>query len=203
MTSDYWDGIYRTKNRTDVSWYESEPRHSQSLIRQYAVSSMSVVDVGGGAPDLAVALLADGFDDVTVVDISPSAIEHFFGSPIKTVVADVREWLPGRHFDLWHDRAVGHFMTSPDDQSRYVGTLRRVLSPIGVAIIEGFAADGPESCSGLPVHRGFPTWVSEAIGDDFRMAAAGTYEHLTPWSSSQNFEWVVLVRQGADDTIRP
>ena len=203
MTSEHWDFIYRDKGRANVSWFEDRPQQSLALITQNADSSASVIDVGGGASDLASELLAQGFSDVTVLDLSAQAVSHYADLNVATAIGDVREWQPNRTFDVWHDRAVGHFMTSSTDQLGYLTTLRRAVNASGIAIIQGFAPDGPESCSGLAVTRGFPTLASELLSEDFERRDAGRYVHVTPWGAEQAFEWVVLARSSTNGTIRP
>jgi trans-aconitate methyltransferase len=194
MTSEHWDSMYRDKGRANVSWFEERPQQSLELITQFAPTTASVIDVGGGASDLASELLAANVTDVTVLDLSSEAVAYYAHLEVATAVGDVRTWQPPRTYDVWHDRAVGHFMTSLDDQLGYLSTLRAAVAPSGIAIIEGFAPDGPESCSGLAVRRGFPTLASQLLSDEFECRASGGFIHVTPWGAEQAFEWVVLAR---------
>ncbi len=160
-----------------------------------------VIDVGGGAAPLVDELLGQGFTDLTVLDVSRvgmSYAQRRLGDTARRVtwvVADVLTWRPPRRYDLWHDRAVFHFLTDADDQRRYVDTLRAAVAPGGHLVIGTFAADGPTRCSGLAVARYGPEGLGERLGPGITVIAADREEHRTPSGTVQPFTWV-LARRG-------
>ena len=150
----YWDDRYRTVGSANTSWYQHRPLLSLRFIEELGVASDSaIVDVGGGASSLVDCLIEDGFTDITVVDLSQVALDEAKGRladrGVEWIQADVRGWVPSRVYDLWHDRATYHFLTSPDDQQRYWQMVRNHMRPGGHVIVATFAPDGPERCSGL------------------------------------------------------
>lgn len=203
--SDHWNEVYRSKAPEDVSWHQSEPKMSfVALDRMGVTADASIVDVGGGASGLAAALLARGFSDITILDIAApaldaarerlGAVEH----DVRWEVADVTAWTPGRMFDIWHDRAVFHFLTEQSQRDAYRKTLLEALKPGGTLIIATFALDGPERCSGLPVRRYDPAMLAAEFGPAFEIAGAWREDHVTPWGSVQHFCWSAFRRTQAD-----
>lgn len=193
----HWDEVYATKDVEAVSWFQPTPEVSLRLIE---LVPGSVVDVGAGASTLVDSLLAQGRTDVTVLDVSAEALEVTRrrlgdrGSEASFVAADVLRWEPGRTFDCWHDRAVFHFLTAPEQQSSYVRTASRAIAPGGGLVLGTFAPDGPEQCSGLPTARYDAAGLAAVFGDDFVLEHAETEVHHTPWGSDQSFTWVLLRR---------
>ena len=192
----HWQNIYTTKADTDVSWFEGSPAISLALIHAAGTPpDAAVIDIGGGAARLVDALLAQSFADVTVLDLSAGALAvaqarlGMQAERVDWVVADVTRWEPARQYDLWHDRAACHFMVEPDDQRAYVRTLSRALRRGGVAIIGTFAPDGPERCSGLPVHRHDAASLARMLGGDFTLLESRPHDHLTPWGAVQHFQF--------------
>jgi SAM-dependent methyltransferase len=193
--------VYERKAADEVSWYEERPARSLELVRECALEPDSpVLDVGGGMSGLAVALVGDGFTDVTVADISASALR--LGEqkaaerelPIRFVLADVRTYDFGRSFAVWHDRAVFHFMVTPDDRAAYLEGLRRTLRPDGHLLIATFGPDGPEQCSGLPTARYDASALAGLLGDEFGMKSSGIEVHQTPSGASQQFMYAHFQR---------
>lgn len=212
MTQDrtaHWDARYAGAEPDRLSWFEPAPDRSLAAIRASVGPGASVIDVGGGASRLPEALLAADFEDVTVLDLSAEALalsRRRLGQragAITWIVGDVTAWTPGRRYDLWHDRAVFHFLTDPDARRAYVRTLRAALAPGGTAIMMTFAADGPQSCSGLPVQR----WSPEALAEELDRIAPGllspvrseTFVHLTPGGAEQRFQISLFQRRGKAD----
>ena len=153
----HWERVFAERGPAEVSWFEPAPRTSLEMIDALGVGpGAGVVDVGGGASRLAAALAARGFSDVTVLDLSERALqashEEAGAAPpgVAWIRADVLEWTPSRAFDLWHDRAVFHFMTSEEQRRRYVEQVLHALKPGGFAIVGAFGPEGPSECSGLP-----------------------------------------------------
>jgi len=197
----HWDEVYRTKDVTAVSWFQPRSEMSLTLLGAVAPCPVSVVDVGAGASPLAGELLAAGCSDVTVLDISDAALEqqrqHFAAAVVRPdfVVADVLAWRPDRRFDVWHDRAVFHFLVDPADQARYVEVAARSVAPGGVAVLGVFAADGPQQCSGLPTARWDAAALAERFAPAFVLERSERELHHTPGGGEQAFAWVVLRRR--------
>ncbi len=197
-TGEFWDGRYEGLGSDKPSWFEDEPARSLAYIEQVASPSAGIVDVGGGDSRLVDHLLARGFHDLTVVDISQVALtaahDRIGESPVHWVASDIREWQPARSFDVWHDRAAYHFLTDEADQQHYWHLVRESVPLGGHVVLATFADDGPQSCSGLPVQRYDEAGIAAAIGPGFEIIATERTAHSTPWDSSQAFMWTVARR---------
>jgi trans-aconitate methyltransferase len=197
-TEQHWDDVYDRVGVDRVSWYQAEASSSLSMI-EAAGRVRSVVDIGGGASVLVDELLAAGIPDVTVLDLSPHALQlarQRLGTragSVQWLSQDVRTWVPDRQFDLWHDRAVFHFLTEPADRAAYRATLRQALRPEGRVVLGTFAADGPTHCSGLPVAR-YDAAALAAEFPELRMVDSRRTEHTTPSGATQPFTWLLLSR---------
>lgn len=162
---------------------------------------MSLVDIGAGAAALADALLDRGWRDLTLVDISEPALEASrlrLGEKAGRVcwaVADIRHWRPGRTFDVWHDRAVFHFLAEASDRAGYKRALAEGTRPGGRVILATFAPDGPDKCSGLPVQRYDAASLAGELGGDFKLIDDWRETHVTPWGSEQRFQWCMFERR--------
>jgi trans-aconitate methyltransferase len=199
--SEHWEHIYSARPTTELSWYEGEPITSLRVIDELGLgSTAAIVDVGAGASTLVDRLLAAGFGDLTVLDVSRRALDEVrdrlgsLADLVTFVVHDVVSWDPGRTFDLWHDRAVFHFLVDAEDQARYVRTVQRAVHAGGAVIIAGFAEDGPTHCSGLPVARHTAEALATMFEPWFTLIADQREEHLTPAGVVQPFTWVTLRR---------
>jgi 2-polyprenyl-3-methyl-5-hydroxy-6-metoxy-1,4-benzoquinol methylase len=195
----YWDARYRTIGSTHVSWYQESPSMSAAVMATLALPlSARIVDVGGGASTLVDTLISAGFTDITVVDLSTEALatakERLGAAPVTWVCSDIRNWQPQGDVDVWHDRAAFHFLTDPIDQQRYWDMVRTHVHPGGYVIVGTFAADGPETCSGLPVHRYSPAELFERMGPGFVQRQSMREVHHTPSGGEQPFTWVVAQR---------
>jgi hypothetical protein len=161
---------------------------------------MSLVDVGAGASTLADALLDRGWSDITLVDIAESALEASRvrlgprAAKLRWEIADVRHWRPRRAFDVWHDRAVFHFLTEAGDSLGYKRALAEATRTGSLVIIAGFALDGPEQCSGLPVRRFDAASLVAELGNGFDPIADWREVHVTPWGAEQRFQWCAFTR---------
>jgi 2-polyprenyl-3-methyl-5-hydroxy-6-metoxy-1,4-benzoquinol methylase len=200
MSNDHWQQVYSSKKADEVSWFQRDPEVSRRLIKCHASLADAVIDVGAGQSLLVDSLLADGFTDVTVMDISEAAVsevsERLGVQPsVSFVVADVREWKFTKKFDIWHDRAVFHFMTSEADRAAYLRVMSGALRPGGIAIIGTFAEDGPTQCSGLDVNRYSSTQLANEFDEFFELVNTESEEHITPWGAVQHFTWVTLCRE--------
>lgn len=196
----HWENVYQTKSSTDVSWYEPDPKQSLDLILDAAGEKRGrVIDVGGGQSFLVDRLLDSGFKQVAVLDISSAAIEATKArlgeraSQVEWMVADITQAVTLGKFDIWHDRAVFHFITEPDDRERYVKLLKRSL-PIGGHFIVGtFAKGGPEKCSGLPICQYDAATMQAELGPSFEPVECSEYLHTTPTGKPQQFFFGVFV----------
>jgi 2-polyprenyl-3-methyl-5-hydroxy-6-metoxy-1,4-benzoquinol methylase len=194
---DHWEGVYRTRQTEEVSWYQASPSVSLEMLDAAGISSSSsVIDVGGGDSLLVDALLARGLTRVTVLDVSQEALDRArtrtgeAGRVVTWLQADVTDpsWQIDA-VDVWHDRAVFHFLTDPADRERYVARLRRYVVPGGAVIIATFALDGPERCSGLPVQRYAPAQLEQVLGPGFVLVESRDQDHRTPTGGLQHFQW--------------
>ncbi len=198
MTAEHWDSRYADIGDTAVSWFQPIPQVSLDLIASISGPVDSVVDVGGGASRLVDHLLAKGYHDLTVVDLSQEALgasrARVGQAPVHWVQTDIRDWQPDRTFHVWHDRAAYHFLTDVQDQQRYWTLVRESLPVGGHVIVATFADDGPEMCSGLPVQRYSEQELVAAMGESFTPVATRREEHVTPSGGTQSFVWVVARR---------
>lgn len=204
MTEDpasFWDDRYRSTPLRDLSWFQAVATPSIELIAELDVDPLSgVIDVGGGASPLVDGLVDRGFTDLTVLDVSAAALatarQRLGSAPVSWVVGDVTTWRPDRTWDLWHDRAVFHFMTDPEQRAGYLRSLDAAVAPGATIVVATFAPDGPERCSGLVVDRydaeGLVAALTERIPARLLMARRQT--HTTPWGATQAFTWVALRR---------
>lgn len=190
----HWEDVYASKGPDEVSWYQVKPAASLSLIHAAnSTSTTKIIDIGGGASVLADHLLAEGFMDITVLDISANAIaraQQRLGpdaNRVQWITASITNWQPETQYGILHDRAVFHFLTNSADRDAYREALTRALQPGGSAIIATFAPDGPERCSGLPVERYSPESLARELGPGFSLVESMTEDHHTPWDAIQRF----------------
>ena len=196
----HWDNVYATKAPTEVSWYQEIPT-SLAVIEATGIGPEArIIDVGGGASTLVDHLLARGFRDITVLDISEPGLglaKARLGtdaSRVKWIVADATEWRPDGEYDLWHDRATFHFLTDLAEQKSYMEGLRAGVPPGSHAVISTFSQDGPRRCSGLPVVRRDADRIGYALGDDFILRDEVFEDHRTPSGTIQNFVYAWFER---------
>lgn len=199
----YWEHVYQTRAAEEVSWYRPHLERSLELIRRSAPDlSDSIIDVGGGESTLVDDLLAAGYRDVTVLDISATAIEVAkmrLGSNAERVAwlaADITAvTLPRRRYDVWHDRAVFHFLTDLAQRAAYVRQVTRAIRPGGHVIVATFGPEGPQKCSGLDVARYDAEALHDEFGASFRLLESATELHDTPFGTVQQFVYC-LCRMG-------
>lgn len=204
----HWESVYGCKSAESVSWYAAHLAASLHYIRRASASAKAaVIDVGGGESTLVDDLLAEGYADITVLDISAKALEvtrRRLGSLARQVsweAADVLEAeLPAHRYDVWHDRAVFHFLTTDDQRHRYVAQVLRALKPGGFAIVGTFGPDGPQTCSGLPVSRYAPGELHGVFGEPFQLIDSSVDVHTTPSGSPQQFVYCFCRR--ADQQVQ-
>jgi SAM-dependent methyltransferase len=191
----HWERVYSTRSAREVSWFQPYADQSLALIRSVPHSGpRRIIDVGGGASTLVDDLLDLGNFDVTVLDISPAALDvarqrlSARASRARWLVGDItRMQLPRHAYDIWHDRAVFHFMTSAEQRADYVSQLRHAVRPGGHVIVAAFGPDGPLECSGLPVMRYAPDALHAQFGDVFQLVDHVVEAHRTPAGAVQQF----------------
>lgn len=196
----HWETVYRDKDAQDVSWYRPHLEVSLQLLERAGLGAHSrVIDIGGGASTLVDDLLARGVSRVTVLDLSQEALQVAkerlgeLAAAVGWIVANVTEAdLPKAAFDLWHDRAALHFLTTPEETAAYVDRARSSLATDGHVLVGGFASDGPERCSGLPVARREPAEIAALFGNDFELIDEAHDTHATPWGAQQHFAYALL-----------
>jgi SAM-dependent methyltransferase len=198
----HWNSVYTAKGEHDVSWFEMLPAVSLEMIEAAGVDRHTcVLDVGGGDSRLIDTLTARGMDCLAVLDVSGAALgraKQRLGSAAAVPIwieADVTGSWSLKAMDIWHDRAVFHFLITPEDRSRYTARMREVLKPGGSAVIATFAPDGPEKCSGLPVRRYSPEMLAAELGAEFSLVDARTHRHYTPWGAVQSFQYSRLLKR--------
>jgi 2-polyprenyl-3-methyl-5-hydroxy-6-metoxy-1,4-benzoquinol methylase len=194
-TKGHWENVYQTKAVDEVSWYRPHLETSLTLIEHATPGTGSaVIDVGGGEATLVDDLVERGYSDVTVLDISQAAIDvakgrvGCAGASVHWIAGDITAVeLEAARYDVWHDRAVFHFLTSPDDRAAYVRQVARSVRIGGHVIIATFGLDGPEKCSGLDVVRYNAESLHGEFGRKFRLLESITELHETPWGAPQQF----------------
>jgi SAM-dependent methyltransferase len=200
----HWSNVYRQKAVTDVSWYQPHPQVSLDLIAETGLGpEASLMDVGAGASLLVDHLLDRGYRHLTVLDVSAEALDAVRArlgdraAQVLCVEDDVLSAsIPSASFDLWHDRAVFHFLTQPELKAAYVAQVRRCVRPGGHVIVATFALDGPEQCSGLPVARYDADELHGTFGPAFSLRHSLRETHVTPWGAKQQFTYCYC-RRGA------
>lgn len=199
----HWSRVYATKSPDSVSWYRAHLEVALELLAHAGLGPQSrVIDVGGGASTLVDDLLARGVENVTVLDVAAEALAVSRArvgdraTSVRWIAADVLEVpLPAGGFDLWHDRAVLHFLSDPADTELYTQQASRAIASGGHAVISGFAPDGPERCSGLPVVRRSPQDIARLMGAGWSLVEQRTELHLTPGGNPQAFAYALLRRE--------
>jgi len=190
----HWETIYQTKNIADVSWYQSKPISSLKFISELDLKKdAKIIDIGAGESYLADYLLADGFLDITILDISEEALDHTrsrFGKKaenLKWITADISNFFPEEKYDLWHDRAAFHFLTEETQIQNYLKTLENSINPGGFVIMGTFSEKGPEKCSGLEIRQYSIPEITDLLAENFQKLHCENIDHITPSGAVQNF----------------
>jgi SAM-dependent methyltransferase len=201
----HWERLYATRDVSDASWYQRHARQSLAMIEAVAGAPSRIIDVGGGASTLVDALLARGWRNLTVLDISATALDiartrlGAESGHVKWLQADItRIGLPQAKFDVWHDRGAFHFLTDRARRAAYLAQVRRAVRPGGHLIMGAYGLDGPRYCSGLPVMRFTAETLRAELGDAFELADHVEERHGTPGGAIQTFVYCRFVRTGAD-----
>lgn len=199
----HWENVYSAKSPEEMSWYEPHLATSLAWIEEAASDlSAAILDVGGGASTLVDDLHASGYRSLTVLDVSEKSMAH--ARRRLGAAADAIEWitqdvtnnsLPEAAFEIWHDRAVFHFLTAQAERDAYVQRVASALKPSGHLILATFSIQGPRSCSGLPVRRYDKSSIQEQFGAEFQLKKSATITHRTPAGDSQEFLYCSLARR--------
>ncbi len=197
---EHWDTIYASREPHQRGWTQAHPAPSLELIHRVQLpKSAAIIDIGGGDSRLVDHLLDEGYQDLTVLDISEKAIGQAKArlgdraAQVKWIVGDINEFRPLRSYDCWHDRAVFHFLLTPDEIGRYLQTAREAVRRY--LVIGTFSDKGPSTCSQLPVHRYTEESLTEQVADGFEKLHCITEDHVTPFDTRQNFLFCVFQRR--------
>jgi 2-polyprenyl-3-methyl-5-hydroxy-6-metoxy-1,4-benzoquinol methylase len=191
----HWERIYQTKAPSETSWFSPHLEVSRDWIGAACPDrSAAIIDVGGGESTLPDDLLGLGFRSITVLDLADSALKRsqnrmgVAAADVNWLAGDIRQVeLPPSCFDLWHDRAVFHFFTDPEDRAIYRHQLQHALKPGGQVILATFGPAGPEKCSGLTVQRYDAEALQHELGSGFRLVKSSLIDHQTPFGTNQQF----------------
>ncbi len=198
---DHWENIYKDKSPLEVSWHQKKPTISLALIKRIAQNNTDyIIDVGGGASTLSDFLLEDGFNNVTVLDLSSNALAHTkqrLGDKstfIEWKVEDVMNFVPTHKYDIWHDRAVFHFLTAKEDRGKYKQVLESSIKTGGCVIIAAFSIGGPKKCSGLDIVQYDAVKLKSELGNNFTFIEERYENHITPASKEQKFGYYIFTK---------
>lgn len=188
----HWERVYETKNPYQVSWTQDVPKTSLDFIHSFNVKkSARIIDVGGGDSKLVDFLLDQGFENITVLDISAKALEKAKqrlgtkAEKVSWIVSDITEFEPDTKFDIWHDRATFHFLTTNQQIEKYMSTARKSVT--GFLAIGTFSENGPEKCSGLDIKQYNEQTLTAELANGFDKLRCITEDHQTPFGTTQNF----------------
>ncbi|MDQ3109051.1 MAG: class I SAM-dependent methyltransferase [Bacteroidota bacterium] len=191
---EHWEKIYSTKELKDVSWFQPVPETSIDFIRQFNVPKTAhIIDIGGGDSLFADHLLELGYENITVLDISATALEKAKqrlgekAARIKWIVADASTFVPAQQYDFWHDRAAFHFFTKEKDIANYISVLKKGIKPSGHLILGTFSEQGPKKCSGIEIRQYTEISMAEKLKKLFNKIKCITVDHKTPFDTIQNF----------------
>lgn len=198
---DHWEQVFIAKDESAVSWFQADPEPGLGLIKEFNKQlSGPVIDIGAGASRLVDNLLKDGFADITLLDISDTALGKTrqrlgeLSGTVNYVVTDITKWSPPEKYHLWHDRAVFHFLVSQSEQAAYINALVQATIPGSIVVMGTFALDGPEKCSGLPVQQYSAQSLAKRLGSGFKLLKSVNHTHLTPAQRQQKFIFSVFER---------
>jgi ubiquinone/menaquinone biosynthesis C-methylase UbiE len=190
----HWEKIYRTKKPNEVSWWQGRPKASLDFIHSFNLPRTArIIDIGGGDSTLVDFLLAEGYENITVLDISEHALaraQQRLGEKarrIRWVVSDIMDYRPDTIFDVWHDRATFHFLTTEPQIARYLSVARKAVTNNGYVTIGTFSTSGPTTCSGLTIRQYSDEALAKQLGDGFERIRCVTENHVTPFKTTQNF----------------
>ena len=195
----HWENVFETKDTTKVSWYQPVPETSLNLIEKLNLpKTVRIIEIGSGDSFLADFLLEKGFSEITLLDISEKALDTIKkrlgkkAGAITFLASDATDFSSALKFDIWHDRAVFHFLTDANDIQKYLKNVSDKLVPSGYLILGTFSNNGPDMCSGLKVQQYGENKLTEIFSDGFQKVECFTQNHVTPSGSSQNFLFCIF-----------
>ena len=198
----HWENVFSTKGEKEVSWYQQKPETSlQFFTENNILKDAKIIEVGGGDSYLIDNLLDLGYTDVTILDISKNAIERLKkrlgekANKVKFIVSDVVEFSPKEKYDVWHDRASFHFLTSNEDIQKYKSLVSNSLNEKGLLFLGTFSENGPLKCSGLEITQYSESKIQSVFGNDFSVENCFTEDHQTPFDTVQNFIFCSLKKK--------
>jgi len=202
---EHWENIYESKEPDEVSWYQEEPEASLNLISETGIGkNAKIIDVGAGASKLVNNLLARGFKNITVLDVSSNALDRAKerlgkkAGNVTWVESDIREFETNEQYDVWHDRAVLHFLKKEEDIDKYAELAKQCLKTGGCLIVSAFSKNGPTKCSGLEIKQ-YSEHDMKRLFDELEHVKSFEEEHITPWGTSQVFLFNVFKKGGKED----
>jgi len=198
----HWDKVYTSKAVDEVSWYQENPAISLQLIQQACPdTSQPIIDIGAGASRLADALVENAYRDISLLDISQQALNHTrerlqnAADKLEFIVTDITEFTPTRQYQLWHDRAVFHFLTEASDRRAYIQILKNALASNGHLVIAAFSLNGPSQCSGLDIVQYDADKIMHELGDGFSLLQQIDEAHMTPAEKQQDFCYYLVKKE--------
>lgn len=200
QNKNYWETVYETKNPDQVSWTQEKPTTSLDFIHSFGLAKTAkIIDIGGGDSKLVDYLLDEGFENITVLDISAKALDKaknrlgHKAKKVNWVVSNITEFQPNTTFDIWHDRATFHFLTTTEQISKYIDIARKFVN--GFIIIGTFSKNGPAKCSGLEIKQYTEQTLINELKNGFDKIRCITEDHITPFNTTQNFLFCSFKRQ--------
>ena len=196
----HWETVYETKTPDQVSWTQKSPKTSLEFIHSFGLNKTAkIIDIGGGDSKLVDSLLDEGFENITVLDISAKSLERAKNrlgekaNKVTWIVSDITEFEPNMTFDVWHDRATFHFLTTTEEITKYINTARKSVR--GFLSIGTFSKNGPEKCSGLEIKQYNEDELTLQLKNGFDKIKCVTEDHVTPFGTTQNFLFCSFKRQ--------
>jgi 2-polyprenyl-3-methyl-5-hydroxy-6-metoxy-1,4-benzoquinol methylase len=196
----HWENVYASKQPNEVSWTQEVPETSLTFIHSFLLAKDArIIDIGGGDSKLVDFLLTEGYQNITVLDISENAIARAKkrlgtkANVVKWIVSDITEFAPTETYDVWHDRATFHFLTTPEQIHKYMATARKAVK--GYVTIGTFSENGPKKCSGLDIKQYSETQLQEELSNGFQKIRCINEDHITPFNTKQNFLFCSFKKQ--------
>ncbi len=199
---EHWENVFATKQENEVSWFQKLPQTSLDFISKLNISKQSkIIDIGGGDSYLIDALLEQGFENVTLLDISSKAIERIKtrlgkkADKVTFIVADILDFRPTESYDFWHDRASFHFLTEQNHIEKYASLVSKAIAENGKMVIGTFSEDGPKKCSGLDITQYSESKIKAVFNSEFQLIECITENHQTPFDTIQNFIFCSFIKR--------
>ena len=192
----HWNTLYENKDHTKVFWHQSKPNKSVDIINKYANSEMAIIDAGCGASSLVDNLVKEGYKDITLLDISNISLDivraRIDTKNIDLVCSDILNYDSDKKFDIWHDRAVFHFLLNKEDRVKYFEVLDKSLKNNAVAIISTFRTGGPNDCAGLDTLQFDNEKILKELPNNFELIQSDEYTHITPKNTEQEYIYFII-----------